>query len=207
MARSFKFKNGLFLDASAIHGIKGVLTSGDLNDFYGDDYAGMYYLGATYSAFSNCPTGYAMFLVCTYYGASFQVVIKRSGIYYRDRSGSPASWSPWYRIVGNDLTNYAYSTPKYYQFTVPHNSSKTLKFSGSGNGEIVFTSAYTDLRGALVYHAQGDGFVRTTWTAQPSGISLSTSEDGLEITNNSANTGVSSTVTVMIFNGEIESIT
>ena len=103
MAQSIKLGNDVYLAAEGIDGIKGQLTSGDLNDYYGVHKAGAYYLAASASAFSNCPQGYSILIVLSSnYGFGGQLLYNRSGIWYRDRSGSPLNWSHWFKITGTD---------------------------------------------------------------------------------------------------------
>lgn len=103
MAQSIKLGNDVYLAAEGIDGIKAVLTSGDLDDYYGVHKAGVYHLNAGASAFSNAPTGYAV-LLCYAGNSSFsgQMVVHGSTIYARERTGNPVAWTHWYRYNGTD---------------------------------------------------------------------------------------------------------
>lgn len=107
MAQSIRFGNDTYLDASGVDGIKATLTSGDLNDYYGIHKSGIYYLGATQSAFSNAPTGWAALIVCSVGAVAFQVVWNNDGLFYRARTGNPASWSVWKNASGGRVTGTA----------------------------------------------------------------------------------------------------
>ena len=103
MAQSIKLGSDTYLDASGVDGIKAILTSGDLNDYYGIHKSGVYYLNASASSFSNCPQGYSTLLVSSgTSGGAQQMIVHRSGVWYRDRSGSPVTWSHWFKITGTD---------------------------------------------------------------------------------------------------------
>lgn len=103
MAQSIKFGNDTYLDAGGVDGIKAVLTNGDLNDYYGIHKSGVYYLNGSASSFSNCPQGYSTLLVFSgTSGGAQQMIVHRSGIWYRDRSGSPVTWSHWFKLTGTD---------------------------------------------------------------------------------------------------------
>lgn len=103
MAQSIKLGNDVYLDASGVDGIKATLTSGDLDDYYGIHKSGTYYLGATQTDFTNAPTGWAGMIVCSVGGVSFQIVWNGTGIYYRARSGNPASWGDWIRASSQNV--------------------------------------------------------------------------------------------------------
>lgn len=103
MAQSILLGSDTYLDASGVDGIKAILTSGDLNDYYGIHKSGAYYLNGSASAFSNCPQGYSTLLVYSgTSGGGQQMIVHRSGIWYRDRSGSPVTWSHWFKLTGTD---------------------------------------------------------------------------------------------------------
>lgn len=77
----------------------------DLNDC---TETGLYYIGATQTNLINSPTGYAMMLVFKSSSMIVQLIIRGAtsthGLYYRDYSGSPRSWSPWNHIQGTEVT-------------------------------------------------------------------------------------------------------
>ena len=71
------------------------LTSGDLNNV---TEPGVYYLGATGSAFTNCPSagGWSHLMVLTPSSTFiFQMIVKFNNIFTRDYSGNPQTWQAW----------------------------------------------------------------------------------------------------------------
>lgn len=86
--------------------------------------------------------------------------------------------------------------------TIDHNASKTIKMSAGASGLMLFISSYTDIRGAAVVYSEVSGNIRFTRLDSASGITLSTSANGLTITNNSANNAVMA-VYVLLLYGEI----
>lgn len=102
MAQSIKLGSDIFLDASGVDGIKGTISAGDdLNNYIGYRYAGLWYINASSASVSNCPVSYAA-LICVPVGSSgvTQIAVNHTGVYYRNRSGSPITWSVWRRCVG-----------------------------------------------------------------------------------------------------------
>ena len=103
MAQSIKLGNDVYLDASGVDGIKATLTSGNLNDYYGIHKSGVYYLNASASSFSNCPQGYStLFVYSGTSGGTQQMIVHRTGVWYRGQSGTPLKWSHWFKLTGTD---------------------------------------------------------------------------------------------------------
>lgn len=81
-------------------------SGSDLNDCTS---TGFYYLGASKTNLVNSPTGWAVMLVIgSPQSVVTQLIIRGAtsthGLYYRDLSGSPASWSTWKMIQGEEVT-------------------------------------------------------------------------------------------------------
>lgn len=159
MAQSILLGSDTYLDASGVDGIKAILTSGDLNDYYGIHKSGAYYLNGSTSAFSNCPQGYSTLLVYSgTSGGGQQMIVHRSGIWYRDRSGNPASWSIWKNTNGGRVTGTA----------------SNISFGSSGYATLTTVQAAGVPDGASV-----TGFGIRGWGgASDTPISLALSSDG-----------------------------
>lgn len=96
------------------------------------------------------------------------------------------------------------SLPTMRQFsdTIAHTYNRTYIMTPGTRGILITTSGYTDLRSAYIFHAETSGNVRTSAMCAASGISLSSSTNGLTVTNNSAN-DASVDVSFFIFLGSI----
>ena len=68
---------------------------------------GMYYI--TYNV-ANSPDNWGILEVVTINSDIYQFMFKRQGLYYRDYSGSPLSWSDWYKIRGTTQTERTLQT-------------------------------------------------------------------------------------------------
>lgn len=103
MAKSIKLGSDTYLAAAGVDGIKAILTSGDLNDYYGVHKSGVYHLNASGSAFQNCPAGWSVLLCYSgTSGFSGQMIYHSGAIYCRERSGNPVSWGHWFYFAGTD---------------------------------------------------------------------------------------------------------
>ena len=201
--------SNVYFDASSLGGIRGTITtSGVIDTLIAIEQSGVYYC----SNVSDAPTGYGMLIVLSAgegTAAVYQIYIPSTmtQIFVRYRSSS--TWGTWYVYGGSAWANngIAYTGPKIYNFSIAKNVTKTLKFDGSAYGQILFCSTYTDIRGGYVFMAESGGNVRTTAFAAPTGITLSTSTNGLAITNNTGNTSASVTVSVWLAGGNIKSVT
>lgn len=100
MAKSIKLGSDTYLDASGIDGVKGTIMSGDLNDYIGMRYAGIWYIGVTATAITNCPVGYGMLIV----GPSIQLAIGKWEMYFRGYTGNPLTWSVWHKVTTTDVS-------------------------------------------------------------------------------------------------------
>ena len=93
--------NTLFPASSLYGSVKGRITSGDLNDYLGTEKAGVYYLNAAESAFTNVPVGSSgygyLFVYCDSTGICLQMFCKSTGLWYRTYSSS--SWNPWFKAM------------------------------------------------------------------------------------------------------------
>ena len=78
-------------------------------------------------------------------------------------------------------------TMRQYSDSIAHNASKTYAMSGGASGILFTASGYSDLRSAYIFRAESGGNVRTGALLTASGIAISTSVNGLTITNQSAN--------------------
>ena len=105
MAKSFKMKNDIYIDSSAIsHVVSGnhkslkelllpvnpyvILSGEDLNNYFNN---GFYYIVSA----TNSPCSYAIMLVVTIAGDTVQIIIQISSnnIYIRSHYGT--TWSSW----------------------------------------------------------------------------------------------------------------
>ena len=213
MARSVKFKNGIFLDASAIAGIKGAIYSSsniDLNDLLTVKDAGVYYVS---NNVPNSPVNYCALIVIpagvvVNSTTCHQIAWDGNHIYTRSYFSANAEWSDWHRYSGSpfDPSGITYGEPKIYGTSIAHNATKTFKFSAGAAGTIVFASGYTDIRGEIVFCSESSGNVRYTTLGGISAIGLATSTSGLAITNNSSS-NVSATVYIHLSVGTVKSVT
>lgn len=78
-------------------------------------------------------------------------------------------------------------TMRQYSDLIAHNASKTYAMSAGASGILFTASGYTDLRSAYIFRAESNGNVRTSALLTASGVAISTSANGLTITNNSEN--------------------
>ena len=104
MAQSIKLGNNVYLDASGVDGNKGTITSGDdLNNYWGPRKAGLWVVNTTSSNVSNCPLSYSgLIVIAIGQSGAQQILFNHTGICFRDRTGSPASWSHWFKVTGID---------------------------------------------------------------------------------------------------------
>ena len=95
---SIKLPNDLFLEASEIVGLKGVLTgAADIDSMSTAQTAGMYYLNNV----STTPVTYGLMRIASAYTtpnlAAFQIIFAGANIYFRQNYGS---WGSWYKYTG-----------------------------------------------------------------------------------------------------------
>lgn len=103
MAKSIKLGSDTYLDASGVDGIKGVIRSGaDLDNYYGERYAGLYYISASASDVSNCPVGYSGLLVIGSGSIGFQLLWGKNSCYFRGRTGGTPTWGTWKAVTFTD---------------------------------------------------------------------------------------------------------
>lgn len=191
------------IPGSAVTWTKGILSgAAAVDSMYKASDAGFYFLNNV----STTPIAYGTLIICSAYTgftAAYQLCF--DGNYTYERRGSQNSgWTAWRRLYSAP-TDFEYKMPIVLSLNIPYGGTRTVKFA-SARGELIFSSGYSDLRGAYVFYAESGGNVRTTALAAPSGISLSTSTAGLAITNNSTN-GVTSAVDILLTSGTIASIT
>lgn len=197
------------IPGSAVTWTKGILSgAAAVDSMYKASDAGAYYLNNV----TTTPTNYGTLIVFSAYEgdiAAYQVIVNGgANLYFRQKYGTTSNpnWSSWRRAYSAP-TDFEYKMPIVHSLTIPYGGTKTIKFSSTGaRGELIFSSAYTDIRGMFIFYAEAGGNVRTTGAPAPTGISLSTSTAGLAITNNSGN-GVSSYVEILLTSGTIASIT
>lgn len=184
MAQSIKLGNDLFLDASGVDGIKAVLTSGDLNDYYGVHKSGVYHLNATASAFSNCPQGYSvLFVYSGNLGFGAQMIYSRSGIWYRDRSGSPVNWSDWFKVVRQKESD----TINMSDYTIQSGETASFVLSSGSRIYLSFVGFNSSAVGACGVGANSSGQTYAYWNPRASSIDITTGTNGsLTIKNNSS---------------------
>lgn len=104
MAQSIIFGNDTFLAASGVDGNKGTITSGDdLNNYWGPRKAGLWVVNTASSNVSNCPLSYSgLIVIAIGQAGAQQILFNHTGVCYRDRIGSPATWSNWFKLTGTD---------------------------------------------------------------------------------------------------------
>jgi len=104
MAKSIGLGGETFLDASAVYGRKGTITSSaDLNNFRYARNTGMYYL---LGSPANAPITGTMYGVMFVLGVgddttsfAMQIVFLQTRIYTRRCVGSPATWETWRSVA------------------------------------------------------------------------------------------------------------
>ena len=104
MPKSIKLVNDTYIDASGVVGIRGVISSGNLNDYGQSKDAGMWYV---LNGVTNSPSNYCMLIVVAGYNSdnsvAIQLIVGQGSMWTRRRvgSGTSYSWEPWYRYQGS----------------------------------------------------------------------------------------------------------
>ena len=83
-----------------IYTLKFIYTGDDLNNYYGINRSGFYYVSASQGSVSNCPIGWCgLLVIMTEDGGGVQLVFAENGLYIRNRSGIPLAWTAWKKVT------------------------------------------------------------------------------------------------------------
>ena len=82
-----------------VNNYRTIYSGDDLNNYYGVDKGGFYYVGASAANISNCPYGFCCLLVFSLENnASFQMLFGRE-LYVRAYTGTNLTWSAWQKAT------------------------------------------------------------------------------------------------------------
>ena len=133
------------------------ITSGNLDDYYGDDKAGLYYVG---SGVTNSELDYSGLIVIAQESYGAQIQFNYRSIVVRTRTGNPATWSNWTYLTqslangyvgANQTKTYALSARITYILTISNIASNNIENiytamvvappSSSNTGKIVWLTS------------------------------------------------------------------